>query len=187
MDQREAEDLIAGAVGEVGGVWADFGAGAGTFTRALRALLPRESRIYAVDNDPAAVRALQELGSGVIPVRTDFSRTFDVPEPLDGMLLANALHFVRDKEGVLRRLVNLLRPGGRVVIVEYDRRAASRWVPYPINPAAWPKLAQSAGLENPRITARRPSMYAGELYSGVAERPCFQWYPLPDEGPADRG
>ena len=136
---------------------------------------------------PLPVRALQELGSGVIPVRTDFSRTFDVPEPLDGMLLANALHFVRDKEGVLRRLVNILRPGGRVVIVEYDRRAASRWVPYPINPGAWLKLAQSAGLENPRITARRPSMYAGELYSGVAERPCFPWYPLPDEGPADRG
>jgi len=171
MDQREAEELIAGAVAESSGVWADVGAGTGTFTRALRALLPRESRIYAVDNDPAAIAALQDIAERVIPIRGDFSRSFELPElPLDGMLLANALHFVRDQEVVLRRLVNLLRPGGRVVIVEYDRRAASRWVPFPMNAGAWLKLARTAGLENPRITARRPSMYAGELYVGVAER-----------------
>jgi len=90
--------------------------------------------------------------------------------PLDGMLFTNALHFVLDHQVVLHRLVNLLRPGGRVVIVEYDRRAASRWVPYSTDPGAWLKLAQSAGLESPRITARRPSVYAGELYVGVAER-----------------
>lgn len=171
MDQREAEELIAGAVGECGGVWADLGAGTGTFTRALRALLPPESRIYAVDNDPAAIAALYDIGNGVTPVQGDFTRTFELPEaPLDGMLLANALHFVREQQVVVRRLVNLLRAGGRVVIVEYDRRAASRWVPYPVNPAAWLKLAEGAGLENPRITARRPSMFTGELYVGVAER-----------------
>ena len=171
MDQREAEELIAGAVGESSGVWADLGAGTGTFTRALRALLPRESRIYAVDNDPAAIAALQEIGDGVIPVRGDFSKALELPEtPLDGMMFANALHFVRDQDVVLPRLVTLLRPGGRVVIVEYDRRAASRWVPWPMNAGAWLKLARTAGLENPRITARRPSMYAGELYVGVAER-----------------
>lgn len=171
MDQREAEELIAGAVGESSGVWADLGAGTGAFTRALRTLLPRESRIYAVDNDPAAIAALQGIGKGVIPVQGDFSRELELPEiPIDGMLLANALHFVRDQEVVLRRLVSLLRPGGRVVIVEYDRRAASRWVPWPMNAGAWLKLARTAGLENPRITARRPSKYAGELYVGVAER-----------------
>jgi hypothetical protein len=94
-----------------------------------------------------------------------------LPElPLDGMLLANVLHFVRDREKVLGRLVSLLRAGGRVVIVEYDRRVASRWVPYPIDSSACLKSAQGAALENPRITARRPSMYAGELYVGVDDR-----------------
>lgn len=171
MDQREAADLIAGAVGESNGVWADLGAGSGTFARALRALLPRESRIYAVDKDAAAIATLQGIGNGVIPVRGDFSRPIDLPEaPLDGILLANALHFVRDHDAVLRQLVNLLRPGGRIVIVEYDQRPASRWVPYPVNAGAWLRLAGTVGLANPRITARRPSMYAGDLYAGVAER-----------------
>jgi trans-aconitate methyltransferase len=171
LDPREAEALIRDAVGESAGVWADFGAGTGTFTAALRTLLSPESRIYAFDNDSSAITTLQELGPGVMPVRGDFTKPFDLPEaPLDGILFANALHFVRDQGSVLGRLVKLLRPGGRVVIVEYDRRAASRWVPYPVDAGAWPSLAQTVGLVNPRITARTPSVYAGDLYVGVAEK-----------------
>ena len=174
MNDHEAQELIATAVEGGGRLWADLGAGSGTFTRALRALLPRGSLIYAVDVDPATIADLSRLRDGVIPIQADFSKPIELPEheeaPLDGLLLANALHFVRDAEGVLRRLVKLLRPGGRAVIVEYDRRVASRWVPYPIESARWSALATAVGLQEPRITARRPSMYAGELYVAVAER-----------------
>jgi trans-aconitate methyltransferase len=173
VDQREAQQLLADAVGDGGGVWADLGAGTGTFTRALRSLLAREARIYAVDSDPAAILALEKIGKGVIPVQADFSNVFELPEtPLDGMLVANALHFIRDQEAVLGRLVNLLRPGGRLVLVEYDRRRASRWVPYPLDLERWLALAVTAGLEYPALTARRPSQYAGELYASVATRPA---------------
>jgi trans-aconitate methyltransferase len=110
-------------------VWADLGAGTGTFTRALRALLPRES-IYAVDNDPAAIGALQEIGNGVIPIQGDFSRP-SAARSAAGRDVGQRAALRARPEVVLRRVVNLLRPGGRVVIVEYDRRAASRWVPYP--------------------------------------------------------
>ena len=175
MDERVAAELIADGVGETGSIWADIGAGTGTFTRALRSLLPPESRIYAIDNDPQAVVELRRIGHGVIPVEADFSREIawpgESPPSLDGMLLASALHFVRDADVVLRRLVRLVRPGGRVVIVEYDRRAANPWVPYPIRSSRWPGLAQEAGLTNARITARTPSQYAGELYVGVANKP----------------
>jgi trans-aconitate methyltransferase len=170
MEQREAEALIADAVAGGSGTWVDLGAGSGTFTSALRALLPPESRIYAIDSNPAAVAALRDI-PGIIPIQADFTNVVVVPEePLDGIVLANALHFVRDQEVVLCRLVERLRPGGRVVIVEYDRRAASQWVPYPVHPDRWLRLARSAGLEHPRITAQRPSQYAGELYAGVATR-----------------
>ena len=93
----------------------------------------------------------------------DFTRPFELPgleEPsLDGILLANALHFVPDAGVVLARLTKRLRPGGRVVFVEYDRRGASRWVPYPIPAAQLPALAASAGLSAPAITATRPSRF----------------------------
>jgi SAM-dependent methyltransferase len=175
---NDAVALIRDAVGNGSGIWADFGAGAGTFTRALAQLLDADSTIYAVDDDANAVAALRQLSATtatrIIPVRADFTRSFELPElgdaPLDGILLANSLHFVRDAESAMTQLAQRLRVGGRVVLVEYDRRARSRWVPYPIDASRWGQLATSAGLTGAAITARRPSAYAGELYAGVAER-----------------
>jgi hypothetical protein len=66
-----------------------------------------------------------------------------------------------------------------MVIVEYDRRAASPWVPYPIRSDGWPEIASSAGLVNPCVTARRKSRYAGELYAAVAEKLINQAQPDP--------
>jgi SAM-dependent methyltransferase len=99
----------------------------------LAHLLP-EARIYAVDRNASALgklgRWLQRDGVTVVPVTADFTGALDLPElgtdPLDGLLFANSLHFVADPVPVLRSLVARLRPSGRVVIVEYDRRRANR-------------------------------------------------------------
>jgi trans-aconitate methyltransferase len=170
MNQGDARNLLGSAVIGSGATWAEMGAGTGTFTRALRSLLGPDSRIYAVDNDPDAISALEKLGDGVIPVQADFSRAFSLPEKLDGMLLANALHFVPNPGPVLERLVKLIRTGGRVVMVEYDRRAANPWVPHPIESDRWPALATAADLSGAQITSRQKSEYAGELYVAVAVR-----------------
>jgi len=184
LNTREAVSLIAGAVAERAGTWADVGAGDGTFTRALVELLGSSSRIYAVDRDERAVAALARWATkqavNVVPVTADFTQPFDLPgleQPnLDGMLFANALHFVSDAGVVLARLAAWLRPVGRVVVIEYDRRAASRWVPYPIPAARLPALVASAGLSAPAITATRPSSFGGVLYVAAADR-------LPDPHP----
>lgn len=178
MKPSDAVTLIAGAVPRDAGTWADVGAGEGTFTRALTERLGPNSRIYAVDRDARAVAALQRWAakdaSNVIPVAADFRGPFDLPglvEPgLDGMLLANTLHFVLDADVVLRRLATWVRPGGRIVVVEYDRRAASRWVPYPVPPARLTVLAAFAGLSGPVITATRRSAFGGTLYVAATER-----------------
>jgi len=178
VDSDQALALIVGAVARCPGTWADVGAGDGTFTRALAQLLGPDSRIYAIDRDARAVAALARWAAkeapNVIPVRADFARPFDLPgieEPrLDGILLANSLHFVPDAAVVLGRLTAWVRPGGRVVVVEYDRRAASRWVPHPIPPARLAGLAASAGLTAPAITATRPSVFGGVLYVAGADR-----------------
>ncbi|HEX6316102.1 MAG TPA: class I SAM-dependent methyltransferase [Gemmatimonadaceae bacterium] len=173
MNASDAKRFIADAVGASAGSWADVGAGTGTFTRALQLLLPAESRIYAIDRDPAAIAALRRIG-GVVAVQSDFTKTTEFadlgPASLDGMLLANALHFVPDPAVVLARLARLVKPRGRVVIVEYDRRAASPWVPFPIESVRWPSIAEAAGFVNPAVIARRNSAYAGELYVAVADK-----------------
>jgi SAM-dependent methyltransferase len=175
VDVRDAVSLIREGVGEGAGVWADLGAGRGTFTRALAELLGPGSVVYAVDND---ARALTELtswrGTRIIAVKADFAGPLELPglddAPLDGILFANALHFIRGAASVFARLAQRVRVGGRVIIVEYDRREASRWVPYPIPISQLPELAKGASVSDPTVVARRPSMYSGVLYAAAATR-----------------
>src|SRR5579862_9061334 len=103
-------------------VWADFGAGDGTFTRALVELLGTRARIYAVDRDATALASIQRwpnaIRGTVIPVVADLSHPFDLPKLgdalLDGAFFANTLHFMHDANEVLTRLVSRVKPGGRV-------------------------------------------------------------------------
>src|SRR5262245_1684417 len=178
MDVREAVELIGAAIPRDVATWADVGAGEGTFTHALAELLEEGSRVYAVDRDPRAVAGLARLAAKarleVIPVRADFTKPFELPgldgATLDGVLLANALHFAADGEEVLARLVRWLAPEARLVLVEYDRRPASRWVPYPVPFDRFEALAAGAGLSAPRLVASRPSAYGGQLYAAMAAR-----------------
>jgi ubiquinone/menaquinone biosynthesis C-methylase UbiE len=178
MNRRDAVELIREAIPRREGAWADLGCGDGTITRALAELVGPNSRIYAVDRDATAISALARGASvdatQVIPVVADFARPFELPglggATLEGILLANALHYVREADTVLARLAEWLRPGGRIVIVEYDQTNATQWVPYPIPTSRLHVLAASAGLSPFVLTASRPSAFGGTLYTAAAER-----------------
>jgi SAM-dependent methyltransferase len=173
MRSDDAVALIRSAVEGHDGVWADLGAGGGTFTRALAQLLDADSHVFAVDNHERAIAELGEVAaseSKVTVVHADFTKRLDLPT-LDGILLANALHFVEDATTVLRALTHKLRPGGRMVLVEYDRRSPSRWVPHPVSIADLPALAAGAGLPKFTVVESRPSNYEGTIYVAVASRP----------------
>jgi SAM-dependent methyltransferase len=179
VNTRDAIELIRSAVPARLGTWADLGAGDGTFSRALARLLGQGSRIYAVDRDPDAIASLRRLvgtdGVELIPVLGDFTRPLELREmgdqKLDGMLFANALHFVPNPGPVLARLITGLGPGGRVVIVEYDGRRANRWVPHPLPASRVSEVVIGAGLSRPTITATRPSAYGGTIYVATASMP----------------
>ena len=178
MEQREAIALIGAAVGETGGVWADLGAGSGVFTRALATLIGPAGTVYAVDRNPGALRELTRTddraagGAAIRTVVADFAEPLELP-PLDGVLVANALHYVpyADQPAVLRRVASMLTDGAPIVVVEYDRRHANQWVPYPTTPAALAAAARDAGLDVPTVLATRPSQYGGAIYSAIVRRP----------------
>lgn len=169
--------LIRSAVAGHDGVWVDFGAGRGTFTKALAEILGPDSKIIAIDRDPDAVGAIRrwgaETGKPVEAVEADFtSPGFAIgasgPIQAEGLLFANSLHFVKNAGALLGDLSMILKPGGRVVLVEYDRRAASRWVPHPIAIADLNDLARTAGLSKFRVVESRPSNYEGIIYCALA-------------------
>jgi tRNA A58 N-methylase Trm61 len=172
MDSRDAAKLIAPGVHR-GERWADLGAGTGTFTLALARLIGPAGAVYAVDRDASAVHALEALatdpeeGAAPIVVRPgDLTEPLDVP-PLDGVLLANALHFVdaRVQAEVLRHIAVRLASTGRIVVVEYENRSPSRWVPFPISLTRLTDLAREAKLGVPQAIGWRRSAFGGTMYA----------------------
>jgi SAM-dependent methyltransferase len=175
MNDPDAADLLRPAVPAAPNArWADFGAGTGTFTRALASLLGPGAQLHAVDADARALRAIRSWAEShpslsVDLIHGDFTRRMELP-PLDGILIANALHFVRDQVASVQLAASYLRPDGRLVVIEYEDRAPSRWVPYPVSTERLAEIAGAAGLGAPRVVARRPSAYGGEMYVAVAPR-----------------
>lgn len=173
MTHNEAMALIRSAV-TPGEAWAELGAGHGTFTMALGELAGPAGSVWASDRDAAAVRALEQLvlpGNAELRVaQCDFTRSLDIP-PVDGVLMANALHFARDQESVLRQLVDQLPPGGKLLLVEYDRSRGTPWVPYPVPPGRFRELVAEVGLDEPQEIGRRASRYHRAMYAAVARRP----------------
>src|SRR5512136_2171005 len=98
----KAVRLLQPGVPARGGVWADVGCGDGIFTSALYSLIQPGGEIYAVDKDPSALEALARNFAASYPeamlhtLCADFTRELTLPA-LDGMLMANSLHFVVDK------------------------------------------------------------------------------------------
>jgi SAM-dependent methyltransferase len=176
MDHRDHVGLIREGVEGGGTVWADLGSGEGAFTLALADLLGPGGSIVSVDRDQRALRAqeraLREAFPQVAltPLEADFGRRMDLP-PLDGVVMANSLHFSRDKLEVLRLVRGYLRPAGRLVLVEYDTDHGNHWVPYPLSYATWEVLAGDAGFRQTRRLAAVPSRFLGSIYSALSLRP----------------
>ena len=173
MEQHEATALIRAAIPGTGGTWADLGAGSGTFTRALASLIGADGSVYAVDRDAGALRALAKAKrdphtADIQIVVGDFTTTIQLPR-LDGLLCANALHFVpyADQPRVVEQVTSHLKDDAPLIVVEYERRDANPYVPYPISFESLGKLAHACGLAAPRLIATKPSRYRGSIYSAV--------------------
>lgn len=176
MNHEDHVHLIAAGVGHgSGGVWADLGAGTGAFTLALRDVAGPEVEIYAVDRDRAALGVLRGAVDRSFPgttlhlVQADFGRPLALPS-LDGILSANAIHFVRDQVALLASWRTYLPPGGRLVVVEYDADAGNRWVPHPVSFASFGAVARAAGFAAPTLLSSVPSRFLGGMYAALTTR-----------------
>jgi ubiquinone/menaquinone biosynthesis C-methylase UbiE len=169
---EKARTLLRPGIKDTGGAWADVGCGDGIFTAALHTLLQPGSEIYAVDRNRRALKVLmQNFAEGypeasIQPILADFTHSLSLP-PLDGLVMANSLHFVKHKRPVLIRLVDLLKPEGRLIVVEYNATRGNLAVPYPLDEAGFLALAREVGLREVRILAKIPSSFLGEMYAGM--------------------
>jgi ubiquinone/menaquinone biosynthesis C-methylase UbiE len=176
VDHAELVSLIRDGIAGKGGAWADLGAGEGAFTLALADLLGPGAHVTAVDRDAGSIRRLgEEMGRRFTTTRlelvvADFTRRLDLAS-LDGIVMANSLHFVRDKAPVLKSVRGMLRPGGSLVIVEYGADRGNPWVPHPFSYPSWERMAAATGFERTRLLGTIPSRFLGSLYSAVSYKP----------------
>lgn len=181
---RDAVEMLVGGVDADGPeVWADLGCGDGTFTRALAELLAAGSVVHAVDLDAAALARIpgERNGTAIVTHRADFTRQ---PWPfegrLDGILMANSLHYVREHEAFVEGCAARLKDDGRIVVVEYDFERPNHWVPYPVSRRQLTALFTAAGYATPTWLGSRASVYQrGEMYAAMivksaARRPAHE-------------
>jgi len=180
MNHHDHVNLLRPADLVPGASFADLGAGSGAFTLALRELLGLRAEIYAVDQDQNQLAKLERTHQARFGASEhlhlifgDFTRDLDLP-PLDGILMANSLHFFHNKEKVLHHISAFLKPNGMLLLVEYNVDRGNPWVPHPLSFETFRELAPRAGFSQPRLLAKHPSSFLREFYSTMAIKPAIE-------------
>jgi ubiquinone/menaquinone biosynthesis C-methylase UbiE len=176
MNHTDHVNLLRPAKLSAGGSWADLGAGSGAFTLALRELVGPTAQIYAVDKDRRSLNDLEKEFRGRFGktdqlhiIQEDISRPLDLPL-LDGLVMANSLHYFKDKEKILRHVGAFLKPQGTLLLIEYNVDSGNPWVPYPLSFTTFHALALRMGFTEPQLLGTHPSRFLREFYSAATYR-----------------
>jgi hypothetical protein len=62
----------------------------------------------------------------------------------------------------------MLKPGGRLIVVEYNVERGNFAVPHPITYPQWAALAARAGFAETRLIGTVPSSFLKEFYSALS-------------------
>lgn len=123
--RRQSPEEILGRV-EMGSteIWADLGCGIGYFTLPLAG---RVSRVIALDAqlemlETLFLRASEDRVENIDPVLATMPPLPLCDESIDSVLLVNVLHEVEEREVLVREIHRVLKPGGRVIVVDFQKR-----------------------------------------------------------------
>jgi hypothetical protein len=172
MNVKDAIDLIAGlpVLNRQPSRWADLGCGTGLFTVALVHYLAPGSIIYAVDKEKIKPPVIPvELQIRVEPLVLDFSREQLPLNGLSGILMANSLHYVKDKLSFINTVKTRMLSKHHWILVEYDTERSNPWVPYPVSFSGLNSLFAASGYPQGKKLNERSSVYGrANLYAA-----CF--------------
>lgn len=124
---REAEEqpskIITGLNLKPNDVVADIGAGTGYLSFRIAPVIPK-GKVLAVDIQPEMLDMIKFLKketniSNVEPILATVSNPNLPPESVDLAIMVDAYHEFEYPLEVMQGIVNALKPGGRVVLVEY--------------------------------------------------------------------
>jgi len=126
-DQEEAPDIALDALKiPKGSSVADIGAGSGFITERLSARVGPTGRVFANDLQPQMLQILgRRLALRKITNVTLVQGTIDDPKldpaSVDLEIMVDVYHELSQPQAMLRRLRAALKPGGRLVLLEYRK------------------------------------------------------------------
>jgi len=138
---QKPDEVMAALALRPGEVVADIGAGSGYFTLRFARAVGATGRVYAVDISPDMIRYLNRRlrDAHVTNVSTVLA---DPDDPLlgdasvDRFVIVDTWHHVEDQAKYLRLLKKMLKPGGQVVHIDFQKREL------PIGPPLGMKIAR---------------------------------------------
>jgi arsenite methyltransferase len=138
---QKPDEVVATLALKPGETVADIGSGSGYFTLRFAPKVGPGGRVYAVDVDPEMVRHLNRRlrDAGVRNVQTVLADPADPLLPdasVDRFVVVNTWHHVEKQPEYLALMKRMLKPGGQVVMIDYQKREL------PVGPPLAMKIAR---------------------------------------------
>ncbi len=160
-------ELLQRAGVQAGDTILDWGCGAGFFALPAARLVSESGRVTAVDVQPEMVEATQQAAAkaGLANMRVMAAGEYELPAGLpafDWVILAYILHEVHDPRRLIELAQGALKPGGRLLIVEWPKEVGPHGPPAAerLAPADVAALYQPLGLQEVQFWEVPPEYYA---------------------------
>lgn len=189
--EPQARRLLAWLALQPGARVLDAGSGPGALVPLLRQAAGTGGHVLALERDGRFVATLQARiqreGWTDVEVQQGDIQTAQMPELFDGIVLRWVLSFPPDPEQLVARLAHWLKPGGRLLVIDYNHHGISLFPESPGFEAvvratrAWyrsqggdpfiagrlPELFERAGLKLERLEP--------EAFVGAPGSPIWRW------------
>lgn len=127
---QHPEEIVEALNLKKGAIVADIGAGTGYMVAHLSQAVGEAGTVIAIDAEAAMVdyltRHSSELGPAtIVPQKVGFHDPDLRTESVDAVLILDTWHHMTERESYARKVYAGLKPGGRIVIVDYRPDAES--------------------------------------------------------------
>ena len=109
-----------------GSTFIDIGAGTGFITQKIADIAGPAAQIHALDIEPLMVTEMEETlpaGGSIKPQLMEANKLPFDDDSVDGAWMITLYHELEPPEPLLREIIRVLRPGGRLVIVDWEKDA----------------------------------------------------------------
>jgi len=124
VEEERPDEVIAAMGLEDGDVAVDLGCGTGFFARRMAKAVAPSGKVYGVDIQPEFLDMLEDFCeeegiTNVVPVLGDEDDPKLPKGGVDWILLVDVYHEFQEPEPMLAKMLESLKPGGKIALVEY--------------------------------------------------------------------